>query len=80
MIPIPPSKVRGTWGEVARPDEALGAEHQLLPPTAQRHARLVAEREHDVREPVEEVELIDERRRKYGVTWRSAISRTRDRR
>lgn len=48
--------------EVARPDQPLGTEDQLLPTAAQRHARQVAERNHDVRETVEEVELVDERR------------------
>jgi len=48
--------------EVARPDQPLGAEDQLLTTTAQRHARLLAERNHDVREAVQEVDLVNERR------------------
>src|SRR5206468_11042225 len=45
--------------EVPRPDQPLGAEDQLLTPAAQRHARLLAERNHDVREAVQQVELVD---------------------
>src|SRR5947208_16204294 len=48
--------------EVARPEQPLGTEDQLLPATAQRRARLLAERHHDVREADQEVELVDERR------------------
>src|SRR5439155_14917242 len=48
--------------EDARPDQPLGPEDQLLPATAQRRARLLAERNHDVSEAVQEVELVDERR------------------
>src|SRR6266849_3452453 len=48
--------------EVARPDQPLGTEDQLLTTTAQRHARQVAERNHDVHEAVQEVDLVDERR------------------
>ena len=45
-------------GEVARPDQPLGTEYQLLTTTAQCHARLLAERNHDVGETVQEVGLI----------------------
>ncbi len=49
--------------EVARPDQPLGPEDQLLTTTAQRRARSVTERNHDVREAVHQVELVHERRR-----------------
>ena len=42
-------------------DQALGHEDQLLTAAAQRHARLLAERDHDVCEAVHQVELVDER-------------------
>ena len=49
--------------EVARSDESLGTEYQLLATTPERQTRLRAERNHDVREAVEEIELVDIRRR-----------------
>src|SRR6266480_2195807 len=48
--------------EIARPDQPLGTEDQLLTATAQRRARLLTERNHDVREAIQEVELVHERR------------------
>jgi len=49
--------------EVPRTDQPLGTEDQLLTPAAQRHVCLLAERNHDVREAVHQVELVDERGR-----------------
>ena len=49
-------------GEVGHPDQSLGAEQELLPAAAQRHIGLLAERNHDVREAVQEVQLVDEAR------------------
>ena len=44
--------------EVARPDQPLATEQQLLTTTAQGNVRLFAERNHDVRETVKERVLI----------------------
>ena len=46
--------------EVARPDQPLGAEEQLLTAAAQGYARVFAERNHDVGKAVKEVGLIVE--------------------
>ena len=45
-------------GEVARPDQPLGTEQQLLTTAAQGHARVFAERNHDVGKAVKKVGLI----------------------
>src|SRR5205809_1187224 len=49
--------------EVPGPDQPLRTEDQLLTTTAQRHARLLAQRDHDVRETVHQVDLVDVRSR-----------------
>ena len=47
-------------GEVGHPDQSLSAEQQLLSTSAERHIGPLAERNHDVRETVLKVELVDE--------------------
>jgi len=47
--------------EVARPDQPLGAEDQLLTSPAHGHVRLLAERNQDIRKAVPQVGLIVER-------------------
>jgi len=60
-------------GEVGHPDQSLSAEDQLLPAPTQRHIGVLAERNHDVREAVQEVQLAEPQRLNC-ILWLSGLT------